>query len=75
MQGRARSNGPRFAVIDSMRVCSGYSFTNMTRLMEEELANVEQGSADSVSVIEQAVDKLLESLFSFIEKETDIGRK
>jgi DNA topoisomerase-1 len=63
-----------FAVIDSMReFAPGIISTNMTRVMEEELANVEQGSADSVSVIEQAVDRLLESLFSFLEKETDIG--
>ena len=34
---------------------------------------MEQGSADSVSVIEQAADRLLESLFSFLEKEADIG--
>jgi DNA topoisomerase-1 len=51
----------------------GIVSTNMTRLMEEQLANVEEGSADSISVIEQAADKLLESLASFIEKEDDIG--
>ena len=63
-----------FAVIDSMReFAPGIISTNMTRVMEEELANVEQGSADSVSVIEQAADRLLESLFSFLEKEADIG--
>jgi DNA topoisomerase I len=63
-----------FAVIDSMKeFAPGIVSTEMTRLMEEQLANVEQGSADSISVIEQAVDKLLESLASFIEKEADIG--
>jgi DNA topoisomerase-1 len=63
-----------FAVIDSMsEFAPNIISTNMTRSMEEELANVEQGSADSVSVIEQAVDRLLASLFSFIEKERDIG--
>jgi DNA topoisomerase-1 len=63
-----------FAVIDSMReFVPSIVSTNMTRLMEEQLANVEQGSADSMSVIEQAVDRLLESLASFIEKEADIG--
>ncbi|HYX72391.1 MAG TPA: DNA topoisomerase I [Nitrososphaera sp.] len=63
-----------FAVVDSMKeFAPGIVSTEMTRLMEEQLANVEQGSADSVSVIEQAVDKLLESLASFIEKEADIG--
>jgi DNA topoisomerase I len=63
-----------FAIIDSMReFAPSIISTNMTRLMEEELANVEQGSADSISVIEQAVERLLESLFSFLEKEADIG--
>lgn len=63
-----------FAVIDSMReFAPDIVSTNMTRLMEEQLANVEEGSADSISVIEQAADKLLESLASFIEKEADIG--
>jgi DNA topoisomerase-1 len=63
-----------FAIIDSMReFAPGIVSTNMTRLMEEQLANVEEGSADSISVIEQAADKLLESLTSFIEKEADIG--
>jgi DNA topoisomerase-1 len=63
-----------FAVIDSMReFAPGIISTNMTRLMEEELAKVEQGSADSISVIEKAVDRLLESLRSFLEKEVDIG--
>ena len=34
-----------------------------------------QGSADGVSVIEQAVDKLVESLAAFMEKELDIGSR
>jgi DNA topoisomerase-1 len=63
-----------FAVIDSMReFAPAIVSTNMTRWMEEQLANVEQGSVDSMSVIEQAVDRLLESLASFTERETDIG--
>jgi DNA topoisomerase-1 len=63
-----------FAIIDSMReFAPSIISTNMTRLMEEELANVEQGSADSISVIEQAAERLLESLSSFLEKEADIG--
>jgi len=65
-----------FAVIDSMReFAPAIVSTNMTRVMEEELANVEQGSADSISVIEQAADRLLDSLFSFLEKEEDIGAR
>ena len=63
-----------FAVIDSMRAfVPAIVSTGLTRSMEEQLELVEQGSADSVSVIEQAVDKLIESLSSFIEKEADIG--
>jgi DNA topoisomerase-1 len=63
-----------FAVIDSMReFAPSIVSTNMTRWMEEQLANVEQGSADRMSVIEQAVDRLLESLASFTEREADIG--
>jgi DNA topoisomerase-1 len=63
-----------FAVIDSMReFAPSIVSTNMTRWMEEQLANVEQGSVDSMSVIEQAVDRLLESLASFTEKEADVG--
>jgi DNA topoisomerase-1 len=63
-----------FAVIDSMgefmpRIIS----TDLTRMMEEQLENMEQGLVDSVSVIEQAVDILIESLTSFMEKEADIG--
>jgi DNA topoisomerase I len=65
-----------FAVVDSMKeFAPDIVSTEMTRLMEEQLANVEQGSADSISVIEQAVDKLLESLASVIEKEADIGAR
>ena len=65
-----------FAVIDSMRTfVPAIVSTNLTRSMEEQLENVEQGSADSVTVIEQAVDKLVESLASFMEKEIDIGAR
>ncbi len=63
-----------FAVIDSMRTfVPAIVSTDMTRSMEEQLERVEQGSADSVLVIEQAVDRLVESLSEFMEKETDIG--
>jgi DNA topoisomerase-1 len=63
-----------FAVIDSMRsFVPAIVSTSLTRSMEEQLELVEQGTADGVSVIEQAVDKLIESLASFMEKEVDIG--
>ena len=63
-----------FAVVDSMReFMPGIVSTDLTRLMEEQLENVEQGLVDSVSVIEQAIDRLIESLASFMEKEADIG--
>lgn len=63
-----------FAVIDSMRTfVPAIVSTDLTRAMEEQLELVEQGSTDSTVVIEQAVDRLIESLASFMEKETDIG--
>jgi DNA topoisomerase-1 len=66
--------GLGFAVIDSMRAfVPAIVSTDMTRSMEEKLELVEQGSADSVLVIEQAVDKLIESLAAFMDKEADIG--
>jgi DNA topoisomerase-1 len=66
--------GLGFAVIDSMRAfVPAIISTDMTRSMEEQLELVEQGSADGVSVIEQAVDRLVESLAAFMEKESDIG--
>ncbi len=63
-----------FAVIDSMRAfVPAIVSTDLTRAMEEQLEMVEQGSADSTLVIEHAVDKLVESLALFMEKESDIG--
>jgi DNA topoisomerase I len=65
-----------FAVIDSMRAfVPAIVSTGLTRSMEEQLELVEQGSADGVLVIEQAVDKLVESLAAFMEKESDIGAR
>ncbi len=65
-----------FSVIDSMRAfVPAIVSIGLTRSMEEQLELVEHGSADSVSVIEQAVDKLIESLASFMEKEADIGTR
>lgn len=65
-----------FAVIDSMRAfVPAIVSMGLTRSIEEQLEKVEHGSADSVSVIEQAVDKLIESLASFREKEADIGSR
>jgi DNA topoisomerase-1 len=65
-----------FAVIDSMRAfVPAIVSTDLTRSMEEQLELVEQGSVDGVSVIEQAVDKLVESLAAFMEKEVDIGAR
>ncbi|MDQ3872170.1 MAG: DNA topoisomerase I [Thermoproteota archaeon] len=63
-----------FAITDSMReFMPGIVSTDLTSLMEEQLENVEKGSVDSVSVIEQAVERLVESLACFIGKEADIG--
>jgi DNA topoisomerase-1 len=63
-----------FAVIDSMRAfVPAIVSTDLTRSMEEQLERVEQGSGDSALIIEQAVDRLVESLSEFMEKESDIG--
>jgi len=65
-----------FAVIDSMRAfVPAIVSTDLTRSMEEQLERVEEGSADSALVIEQAVDRLVESLSEFMEKEADIGAR
>lgn len=65
-----------FAVVDSMRAFApAIVSTDLTRSMEEQLELVEQGSADGSLVIEQAVDRLVESLASFMDKEIDIGSR
>ncbi len=65
-----------FAVIDSMRMfVPAIVSIGLTRSMEEQLEKVEQGSVESISVIELAVDKLVESLAAFMEKEVDIGER
>ena len=65
-----------FAVIDSMRVfVPAIVSIELTRSMEEQLEKVEQGSVESISVIELSVDKLVESLAAFMEKEVDIGER
>lgn len=65
-----------FAVVDSMKsFVPAIVSTELTRSIEKQLEKVEQRSADSVSVIEQAVDKLVESLAAFMDKESDIGKK
>jgi DNA topoisomerase-1 len=65
-----------FAVIDAMRTfVPAIVSIGLTRSMEEQLEKVEQGSAESILVIEQAVDKLVESLEAFMEKEADIGER
>jgi len=63
-----------FAVIETMEsVVPAIVSTDLTRSMEKQLENIEQRTADSVSVVELAVDKLVESLAAFMEKEADIG--
>jgi DNA topoisomerase I len=64
------------AVIDSMRAfVPKIVSTDLTRSIEKQLERVEQDSADSISVIELAMDGLVESLAAFIGKEVDIGMK
>jgi DNA topoisomerase-1 len=65
-----------FAIIDSIGAfVPAIISTDLTRSMEERLQLVEHGSANAVSIIEQAVDKLVESLARFMEKEAEIGAR
>lgn len=62
------------AVIESMTAfVPAIVSTELTRSMEEQLERVETGSTDSRSAIEEAVDKLIESLSTFMKNELDIG--
>jgi DNA topoisomerase I len=64
------------AVIEAMREYSpSIISTSLTREMEADLEKVGQGKADPVLSIEGAVDKLLESLLSLVEKELEVGGK
>jgi DNA topoisomerase-1 len=63
-----------FAIINSMRTfVASIISVDLTRAMEQKLDKIEKGLEDSTIVIEQSVDRLLESLSEFIEKEIDIG--
>ncbi|HEY8140786.1 MAG TPA: DNA topoisomerase I [Nitrososphaera sp.] len=63
-----------FAVIESMKVhAPAIISTELTRLMEEKLDKVEQGTLDSGSAIESAVDMLIDSLSTLMEKKNEIG--
>ena len=62
------------AVIESMKqYVPSIISTDLTREIEEQLEKIELGSKDNVSAIETAVDRLIESLSSFMEQETEIG--
>ncbi|MGI0025846.1 MAG: DNA topoisomerase, partial [Nitrososphaera sp.] len=62
------------AVIESMKeYVPSIISTDLTREIEEQLEEIELGSKDNVSAIETAVDRLVESLSSFMEQETEIG--
>ncbi len=64
------------AVIESMKEYVPLIIsTDLTRDLEERLERIELGTGDSVSAIEPAVDRLVESLASFMEREAEIGGK
>jgi DNA topoisomerase I len=64
------------AVIESMKeYVPSIISTDLTRGMEEQLEKIELGKGDSASAIEPAVDRLVESLSSFMEREIEIGGK
>ncbi|HKU48962.1 MAG TPA: DNA topoisomerase I, partial [Nitrososphaera sp.] len=65
-----------FAVIESLReYVPSIVSTGLTRELEQSLEKIENGTGDAISVIEPAVDRLIESLSSFMEREADIGGK
>jgi DNA topoisomerase-1 len=62
------------AVIESMKqYVPSIISTDLTREIEERLERIGLGSTDNISAIETAVDRLVESLSSFMERETEIG--
>ena len=64
------------AVIESMKeYVPSIISTDLTREMEEQLEKIELGKGDGASAIEPAVDRLVESLSSFMEREIEIGGK
>ncbi len=65
-----------FAVVESMRThAPAIISTELTRSMEEQLEEVEQGTKESADVIEYAVEDLIESLAAFQEKSAAIGKQ
>jgi DNA topoisomerase-1 len=65
-----------FAIINSMRTfVPGIVSVDLTRAMEQQLERIEKASEDSTIVIEQSVDRPIESLSEFIKRETEIGSK
>ncbi len=65
-----------FAVIESMREhVPAIVSTGLTRSMEEQLEEVEQGRQEPADVIEYAVDRLIESLATFRAQSPAIGKE
>lgn len=65
-----------FAVIESMREhAPDIVSTELTRSMEEQLEQVEQGKQEPAAVIEFAVDRLAGSLAAFRSGQAEIGRQ
>jgi DNA topoisomerase-1 len=63
-----------FAVIESMKAhAPAIISTGLTMLMEEKLDKVERGTLDGGSVIESAVEMLIDSLSTLMEKRNEIG--
>lgn len=75
-RGGIRVTDLGFAVVESMREhAPAIVSTELTRTMEEQLEKVEQGEQDSATVIEYAVDRLIESLAAFRDGQAEIGRQ
>jgi DNA topoisomerase-1 len=75
-KGGIRATDLGFAVVESMRErVPAIVSTELTRSMEEQLEWVEQGGQDAASVVEFAVDRLVESLAAFRGSQAEIGRQ
>jgi DNA topoisomerase-1 len=74
MRGGIEVTDLGLAVIESMKEhAPAIISTELTRQMEEKLDKVEQGTLDSASAIENAVDMLIDSLSTLMEKKNEVG--
>ena len=74
MRGGIEVTDLGLAVVESMEEhAPAIISTELTRLMEEKLEKVEQGTLDSASAIESTVDTLIDSLSTLMKKKNEVG--